>query len=612
MRAPGRLLVVGVLIVLAAGGAAAQQTIYVDDDTCPDQGSGTPGAPFCKVQEAVCSLRSAPAGGTVLVRPGTYYETVRMFKNVSLVSTDGPTVTTIDAAGRPCIDVNCNPTTSPCSVVQFSNLGGGGATPNDRLEGFTLRGGGGTALGVAFGGSRSGGGIHIFNASPTITRNVITGNVLSSPGLHFHGGGIYVGGGTGTRPLILGNVIEGNVADTPAGTNPNGRDSDGGGIYVFLNAAPRIENNVIRHNRAGSPETPFQNARGGGIAIRNAFPAFPPVVTRNHIYGNVAADFGGGVSLFYYQEQASRARIQDNLIEGNSADMGGAILSNIDASEIVNNTITHNLARLGAGVGAFTYSIYPTPRVANNLVTYNQATEAGGGIHVVGGQMPTIDHNDLFGNENDEVVAGDGNLSVDPRYVDLASVPRDFRLQPDSPVIDQGLNAVVGEVDLDGAPRIQDGNGDGVAVVDMGAFEYGPDFDGDGAPDWQDLDDDNDGAPDAEDCAPLHPSAWAPAVELSGLHVGEAEVSWSGQGPGFVYDVIGGALSSLHADGGVSAALCLANDLVATSWTDPAPDPAPGEGIYYLARAQNACGPGSYGASSAGAHREPATECPSW
>ena len=150
MRAPGRYFAVALLVWLALGRADAQQTVYVDDATCPAPGTGTSGDPFCKIQDAICSIRTAPGGGTVLVRPGTYPEAVRMFKNVSLVSTEGAAVTTIDATGSVCIDLNCLPTaTSPCSVVYFTDLGGGGATPNDRLEGFTLRGGGGTLVGPA-------------------------------------------------------------------------------------------------------------------------------------------------------------------------------------------------------------------------------------------------------------------------------------------------------------------------------------------------------------------------------------------------------------------------------------------------------------------------------
>jgi hypothetical protein len=51
----------------------------------------------------------------------------------------------IDATGKPCLTSTCTvSTTTPCAVVYFpSASGGGGATPADRLEGFTLTGGAG-------------------------------------------------------------------------------------------------------------------------------------------------------------------------------------------------------------------------------------------------------------------------------------------------------------------------------------------------------------------------------------------------------------------------------------------------------------------------------------
>ena len=50
----------------------------------------------------------------------------------------------------------------------------------------------------------------------------------------------------------------------------------------------------------------------------------------------------------------------------------------------------------------------------------------------------------------------------------------DLRLWTGSPAIDTGDNQYVTPIatDLDGKPRIIDGDGDGDATVDMGAYEY--------------------------------------------------------------------------------------------------------------------------------------------
>ena len=79
----------------------------------------------------------------------------------------------------------------------------------------------------------------------------------------------------------------------------------------------------------------------------------------------------------------------------------------------------------------------------------------------------------------------------DPKF----EVPEngEFHLQADSPCIDVGTNDApeLPEKDKDGKPRIIDGNEDGEAIVDMGAYEFGDicegDFDGDKDVDGSDL-----------------------------------------------------------------------------------------------------------------------------
>jgi hypothetical protein len=70
---------------------------------------------------------------------------------------------------------------------------------------------------------------------------------------------------------------------------------------------------------------------------------------------------------------------------------------------------------------------------------------------------------------------GPHNLNVDPGFADPAG--GDFSLPPGSALVDRGspapLEASEPPIDLAGNARIADGDGDGVAVRDMGAFELG-------------------------------------------------------------------------------------------------------------------------------------------
>lgn len=69
---------------------------------------------------------------------------------------------------------------------------------------------------------------------------------------------------------------------------------------------------------------------------------------------------------------------------------------------------------------------------------------------------------------------GDGNFDGDPLFLSLpglGQIP-----SAGSPVIDRGLSSLLSpeesSTDLVGSPRVADGNGDGTALRDLGAFEY--------------------------------------------------------------------------------------------------------------------------------------------
>ena len=63
-----------------------------------------------------------------------------------------------------------------------------------------------------------------------------------------------------------------------------------------------------------------------------------------------------------------------------------------------------------------------------------------------------------------------GNISAAPLFVNASN----FRLTVASPAIDAGTNSApnLPTTDIAGRSRIFDGNGDGIAIVDMGAYEF--------------------------------------------------------------------------------------------------------------------------------------------
>jgi len=91
-----------------------------------------------------------------------------------------------------------------------------------------------------------------------------------------------------------------------------------------------------------------------------------------------------------------------------------------------------------------------------------------------------------------------------------------------------------------------------------------------------------------------------PLIRLSGAS--PLGLGWDPQagraGSGTRYSVISGLLSDLHADGNFDSACTDADGLVDPEAIDTRPDPPLGDGYYFLVRAGNGCGDGTFGDSS--------------
>src|SRR5437016_9763890 len=124
--------------------ALAQNTIRVPADVSTIQGA----------------ISSANNGDTVLVSPGTYIESLNFLgKAITVTSTDGAASTIIDGSGSLCC----------VAAATFSNSEG----PASVLNGFTVRN---TQAPPPT--TRAVYGIEIDGASPTITNNIITNNLV--------------------------------------------------------------------------------------------------------------------------------------------------------------------------------------------------------------------------------------------------------------------------------------------------------------------------------------------------------------------------------------------------------------------------------------------------
>lgn len=126
------------------------------------------------------------------------------------------------------------------------------------------------------------------------------------------------------------------------------------------------------------------------------------------------------------------------------------------------------------------------------------------------------------------------------------------------------------------------------------------------------ADADADGVADSCDCAPGDAGVFAAPGEITVLkvHPDATTISWTSgrpaSGEATSHDVLRGLVSGLPV--GAGGATCLAPDTDRNSVSDAASLPA-GQAAWYLARAANVCGTGTYGRASDGTERI-STACP--
>src|SRR5215510_572678 len=285
--------------------------------------------------------------------------------------------------------------------------------------------------------------------------NIASGVTVSISGLKISNGGFPGGSGGGI-------FNSGTLTITNSTLSRNSAPS-GGGI-LNEGGTLTVTNSTVSGNSAiGVGGVPGE---GGGIGNSGG----TLTITNSTLSGNSASE-GGGIANF------GTLTITNSTLSGNRAvSDGGGILNRAGLLTVTNSTLSGNTAFEGGGIDNFQFAVVKNSIFANTFPNCGSLSISAHGVnfstdHTCGAGFTVVSS------------TGAGGLNLGPLQ-DNGGPTFTHALLPGSVAIDaviplancNDLSAMPAPVTTDqrGKPRPADGDGDGVALCDAGAYELQP------------------------------------------------------------------------------------------------------------------------------------------
>lgn len=513
------LFVLALLIALAflfspAPTLASATTRYVAI-TGTDTGKCAKSSAPCRT--ILYAVNHSVAGDKIMVGAGTYHEVVTIPISLTIVGHDSSD-TLLDGGGT----LGNLVTVASGATVKVTNFGiqnaklvgdtgaavlnsgnltllhiniqhnhtGGGSSPNDNGAGIYNQG----KLKVKFAlivdnqADNNGG---AFYNTPSHSMNI--SNAIIETGSALHGGAIYNESGTVTvkNSSILQNSATASggaiynynsgatMTLTDVDLNMNTAPGNGGAIANYLGPTLTLSDSISSQNHANNGGF-IWNGQDAHVTLNDAM-----------LDNNTAVTSGGGL----YNSQSSTSALLTNVtIKNSTAPDGAAIYNESSASATLTNvTLGANTAsHFGGGLS----NTNGASATLTNVTLSSNSASAGGDLYNTGtatlkntilanataggncGGNVVISHGHNLDSANNCALTGSHDqINTDPQLMPLGpngGIADTFALPKTSPAVDKGANKGCPTTDERGKNRPFDGDGNGKAVCDIGAYEYQP------------------------------------------------------------------------------------------------------------------------------------------
>jgi hypothetical protein len=244
--------------------------------------------------------------------------------------------------------------------------------------------------------------------------------------------------------------------------------TESGAAYVSNEGEGSIT--FFRNLFTGNRATNYGGAANirSGVDINSETDKKSNIIVKSCLFAGNRSAFGSSIHIRSDMAQADILNCtftMDSLNIKNGGVLSMCLCNNISSANLVNNLFYGNVTKNGGRWSQINKEV-----VINNDCSDLRSTEPSDGIGAQVNFLCNILHNDSVYIEN--TVSRRKTLNVDPLLDDR------FRLTANSPGIDAGSSSAHPKLDpgkdCAGKNRSIDGDNDGNAVVDIGAFEFDP------------------------------------------------------------------------------------------------------------------------------------------